>query len=838
MKKYDKKDYINLVILIVFFLAFITIYTLCTKNAIYGSKLDYVDQHYMIPEYLRTLFYQTKEIFPNFALNLGMGQNIYNFSYYGLYSPIILISYLLPFIKMVNYIQISSIILIILDIILFYRWISNHYQNKGIRFLTTFLLLCSAPLILHSHRHIMFINYMPFLILGLIAIDNYFEKDQKTLLMISVTCIILTSYFFSIPAIITLVLYAIFIYLKNNKFNIKNFLMTFLKLSIYFIIPVMISAILLLPTLSAIINNRLDNNTTTSLLQLIMPNFSFEFLLYNCYALGLTGVFIVALANSLLTKEKQYKFLGITYLLITFFPLIIYTLNGGMYINAKVLIPTIPLAIILLAKLFEDILEKRIKLIPLLATTIILSILGTINFNFDFFFILDISFLLLCLILTVKTNTKIVFFMIMLMALINLIGVNVLDKLATTDQIKTQYDKNINQLIPENKDLEKTHIQITDNINDTNNIRNINEMKTTMYSSLTNKYYNNFYWNEINNDNPYRNGTIISGTDNILYNIYTNTKNYITKEKPPIEYQLVKQLGNYKLYQNNDTFKTIYASKKLMSKKEYDNLKQPYKTEALLNYTIVNNDNIKSNYQTKIKEITYDENKIPIKKTNNKYEFTLDKEKTINIPLENNYDNKIILINFNMEYSEKCSVGDTYIEINGIKNTLTCKSWKYHNQNYTFDYTISNTEKPNNLNIKLSKGKYIISNIKIYELDYNDIKNIKESHDNLNLTNIKSNEITGTINVKQDSYLNINIPYDKGFEIYIDNKKTNYELINTAFIGTKIAKGNHNIKIIYKSPLLKEAKIISLIGITLFIIITVKDKLKRKEYNKWKKYQW
>ena len=473
MKKYDKKDYINLVILIVFFLAFITIYTLCTKNAIYGSKLDYVDQHYMIPEYLRTLFYQTKEIFPNFALNLGMGQNIYNFSYYGLYSPIILISYLLPFIKMVNYIQISSIILIILDIILFYRWISNHYQNKGIRFLTTFLLLCSAPLILHSHRHIMFINYMPFLILGLIAIDNYFEKDQKTLLMISVTCIILTSYFFSIPAIITLVLYAIFIYLKNNKFNIKNFLMTFLKLSIYFIIPVMISAILLLPTLSAIINNRLDNNTTTSLLQLIMPNFSFEFLLYNCYALGLTGVFIVALANSLLTKEKQYKFLGITYLLITFFPLIIYTLNGGMYINAKVLIPTIPLAIILLAKLFEDILEKRIKLIPLLATTIILSILGTINFNFDFFFILDISFLLLCLILTVKTNTKIVFFMIMLMALINLIGVNVLDKLATTDQIKTQYDKNINQLIPENKDLEKTHIQITDNINDTNNIRNI-----------------------------------------------------------------------------------------------------------------------------------------------------------------------------------------------------------------------------------------------------------------------------------------------------------------------------------------------------------------------------
>ena len=55
MKKYDKKDYINLAILIIFFLVFITILILCTKNSIYGSKLDYVDQHYMIPEYFRTL---------------------------------------------------------------------------------------------------------------------------------------------------------------------------------------------------------------------------------------------------------------------------------------------------------------------------------------------------------------------------------------------------------------------------------------------------------------------------------------------------------------------------------------------------------------------------------------------------------------------------------------------------------------------------------------------------------------------------------------------------------------------------------------------------------------
>ena len=828
MKKYDKKDYINLAILIIFFLVFITILILCTKNSIYGSKLDYVDQHYMIPEYFRTLFYSSKELFPNFALNLGMGQNIYNFSYYGLYSPIILLSYLLPFIKMSTYIQITSIVCIIIDIILFYRYISNHYENKLIRFISTFILLTSASLVLHSHRHIMFINYMPFLILGFIAIDNYFNKNKKTLLMISIILIILTSYFFSVSSLISLILYAIFIYLKNNEFKFKDFIYTFLKLSIYFIIPIMISAILLFPTLSAILSNRLDNNITTLFTSLILPNLSFEYLLYSSYSLGLTSSFILAIANGLLSKQKEYKFLSITFIILGFFPIFIYILNGGMYINAKVLIPMIPLAIILLSKLFSDIISKNIRLIPLLVMTIILSLIGSINFNFDRVYLIDITFLLLCLVLTIKRKSKVVFFMIILMSTVNLFFVNVIDKLETKDQIETQYNENIKKLIPKNTNLEKTHVEIKENINDTNNIRDINEMKTTMYSSLTNKFYNNFYWNEINNNNPYRNSTIISGTDNIFYNIYTNTKNYVTKNNAPIGYKLIKEEKNYKLYQNSDTFSTIYANSNLMSLNEYKKLSYPYSTESLLNYTIVNDNNITSNYKTNIKEINYSEEKIPFVKRNNKYSFKLDKQMKYTIPLENNYQNKILMISFDMDYSQKCSLGDTYIIINGVKNTLTCKSWKYHNQNYTFDYVLSSNN-INSLDITISKGQFVIKNIKAYEIDYNNLKNINKTHDNLNITSIEENQINGTINVTRDSYLNINIPYDKGFEIYIDNIKQDYELINTAFMGTKISKGIHEVKIIYNSPMLKQSKIISLIGVILFTITIVIDKIKKKE---------
>ena len=70
---------------------------------IFGAKVDWSSQHSVFPEYFRQQFYRTGQFFPEFALNIGGGQNIYNFSYYGLFSPVVLIGYLLPNVKMSNY---------------------------------------------------------------------------------------------------------------------------------------------------------------------------------------------------------------------------------------------------------------------------------------------------------------------------------------------------------------------------------------------------------------------------------------------------------------------------------------------------------------------------------------------------------------------------------------------------------------------------------------------------------------------------------------------------------------------------------------------------------------
>lgn len=55
-----------------------------TSHTIAGSQIDWISQHTVLAEYFRQRFYSTHEFFPQFASELGGGQNIYNFAYYGL----------------------------------------------------------------------------------------------------------------------------------------------------------------------------------------------------------------------------------------------------------------------------------------------------------------------------------------------------------------------------------------------------------------------------------------------------------------------------------------------------------------------------------------------------------------------------------------------------------------------------------------------------------------------------------------------------------------------------------------------------------------------------------
>ena len=821
MKKYNKWDYFNIFICMVLFFI---VYLFVLRKGIffYGSTMDYANQHYMIPEYIRTLFYDTKDFFPSLALNLGMGQNIYNFSYYGLFNPYILFSYLFPFVRMVTYLNIVSIFIILFDIVLFYYWISRNIKDKKMRFIATFMFTCAGPIIFHSHRHIMFTNYMPFLLLGLIGTEEYVYRNKKVMLMLSLLFIITSSYFFSIPSFIAMFIYAVFLYLKkNDNVEIKSFIKTHFKLVYYYLIPILMGGVLLVPSFIAILNSRFKSADTLSILSLLVPDVSFKFLLYGSYSMGLTAVFIIAMVNAVLSKEKPYKFLGYIFLLFLIFPVLSYVLNGFMYLNGKVFIPFIPLGVVLIIKLINDVKNKNIRIIPIVLIVLFISILGCFGMKLFYVYIIDIILTLFALFMLYKRdNLKVLFGVVIVVCSFTLFIVNSNDKLADREILDNQYSSSIEKLLVFNDDNLYRTVDVTNELYNANNIRNINEYKTTMYSSLTNREYKNFYWNLFDTENPNRNDAIFSDISNPLFNIYFGNKYYLSNGDAPIGYRKIKEEGNIKLYQNDDVFSLGYASSNLMSEEDYDKLSYPYNVDAILNNTIVSSkvDNV---YQTKVKEISTDIYNIANARIeNDKYIFDLKDDKDYTINRENVKD-KLLIIKFKMNYSENCKVGDTSITINGVSNKLTCKGWKYHNKNYDFTYVISPSDE---LRINIVKGKYVISDVKLYEMDYNNVKNIRTEHDEflIDKEQTKGDIIKGSIDVKNDnSYFNLSIPFDKGYNIYVDGKEVFYEKINKSFIGFKINKGYHNIEIKYTSPGLNVGKILSIVGIILFVVTIV-----------------
>jgi len=99
--KFRKFDYHYWIIVL---LAIVFLVLTTRMGSFFGSSIDWYNQHIRFPEYFRTLFYETGDFFPNFAFNIGSGQNIYNFSYYGFLSPVILPSYFMPWVSMIDYI--------------------------------------------------------------------------------------------------------------------------------------------------------------------------------------------------------------------------------------------------------------------------------------------------------------------------------------------------------------------------------------------------------------------------------------------------------------------------------------------------------------------------------------------------------------------------------------------------------------------------------------------------------------------------------------------------------------------------------------------------------------
>lgn len=818
----NKKDLWAVSLFIVFTLF---IYFLITRGTyLYGSTLDWSAQHYLIPEYFRNLFYETGDLFPDFAPHLGSGQNIYYFSYYGLFNPFILFSYFLPFIKMVDYIQFLGIVIPLLSTILFYFYLRKHVSFK-IAFLTSFLFLCAGPVLFHSHRHWMFINYFPFFMLALFGMDCFFEKGKMTLLTISCFLIIMTSYYYSIVSFFALFLYGVYLILKEKR-NKK----VLIKLCIPFLIAILMGAVLLFPTLYTLFAGRDQTGKAVEFLNLFIPRRNYRFLLYGTYAVGVTGICFISLLHLFFTKKRENIFIGIVFLCMSLFPIFNYILNAGLYINAKTLIPFLPLILYSFSIFLTDLFSKKITFKEILILCGILLIFTNSKVVY-----LDLAVTFLFFLFYYKTKRENIFlFFIGCMAFFICIKTNLNDKLESKKVIYGEDYQDMEEAIDFITKREQNIYRINNSILPSltmNKIQNKNHFATTLYSSTFNKAYNDFFFEKINNAIPYRNKSMTPSSLHPLFQILFGEKYLITKENKEINGKKIYEKGNIKVFEKEPVLPIAYATNHFISASFFERLEYPNTIFAYLGSVIqkegeefepIEKENL-------IYEIDKQKN-IKIEEKENGFQVNSKKDGFLKLKLDKKYQDRLLFIRFKNNHNPECGLMELAITINGKKNKLSCATWKYHNQNFVFDYVI---ERPKTLIVTFTEGMYDLSDFEIYSFTYEELyEKIKEVSPFLfDKSATLGDDIVGNIDVREDGYFATSIPYDQGFKAFVDGKSVSVEKINELFIGFKIKKGNHQIRIHYEAPYKKESLWVSGIG---FFLLGVMLCYEKRNF-RWKK---
>lgn len=832
-----KRILINLSLIIVLLMATLLI---VDPGFIFGSKTDWINQHTIFPDYFRKTFYQTGNILPNFAPHIGAGQNIFNFSYYGLLNPIILISYLFPNLEMTTYIIIANITLYILTGILLLHFLEKHTEKSYNALLSTIILMFSSSLLFHFHRHFMFVNYMPFLLLGLIGVDAYFDKDKKVLLTLSTFLMIMTSYYYSIIGIIIFIIYGIYRYIeKNKKITLKSFLTEGIKFLIPIIIAIFMAGILLLPTAYVILEGRGNKEKLFTITELLIPKINTDAILYNTYSLGLTALSLLSLIHGATKKDSKKRFLSISIIILIICPIFIYLLNGGLYIRNKVFIPFLPLIGLTLLTFLEDIFKKNVNIKKLLIISSIIIVLEqlTKNESLLYFFILDILITLIVILIYNKTTKKVLFVIPMIIIIITnwFIGQkeeNYIEKKFLKESFNQETEERLSKYLEAETEVIRS-ANLDSTLYTVNKIISPKHYTTSVYSSTFHKDYNHFQQKVFKNPLPNRNTLILAQSNNVMFQTFMGIKYITSSKKASVGYQELERGKKATVYKNDNVLPLGYATNRIMNKKDLDILAYPQQEEALMASAVVENANTNFNFVGKSKEI--DQNYLEPQNTKNlkikiqdgKYIVDAKKDTKIKIPLTKKLQDEILFVTFKIHNQTSCKIPNQKIGINNTYNKISCKESEYQNHNNTFHYVLSENGPWNTLEIVIGKGHYILSDFRTYILDYKEIKNKVKAVDKWHVKNQKEDELEGPIYVTKDGYFVTSIPYDKGFDIWVDGKKQKYEKVNTAFLGFPIKKGHHHIKIVYHSPLLKEGMALSIIGLIGFIIMTILNYKKR-----------
>lgn len=807
--------------------------------------MDWISQHTVFPDYFRTLFYETGDLFPNYAANLGAGQNLFNFSYYGFLSPVVLVSYLFPFVKMPVYIMAASLVSLAAACLLFYRWLKTKGFSDYINVSVSMIFLLASPMLYQTYKQIVFVNYMPFLCMALIGIDRYFSAKKKDLLSVSVFLMIMSSFYFSVSGLFAICFYWLSLCLaEGEKPKVRDLLKSGARFSVPILTAVLMAGILLVPTFASLLESHRDGQTAVTLSAILIPQFKLLRYAYSPYGIGLPSIVITVLFASLFYQKRNERILAAGIVLITTFPFFIFLLNGGLYIQDKALIPFLPLICYLIALFFHK-LESRDRLFDkriffAFFVTVILTLLS-IGQTIYWIVVFADALLMLVLYFIYRKHSSIKLFIIPVIILLLITNFAIQDpkKLVDKDLYGEIFNPDINVALKEVNREDPAYYRLDSLLNKDVNLNRIysgSQYLTSFYSSSFQKDYFDFRNNVFQLERPYRNFLMQPASQNPLFLTFMGVK-YVRSDYAPVGYELFKKKGNIKIYRNENAFPLGYVTNNLIPEKDLYKYEFPYRQELLLHNAAVgeSSPDVKisagtPDFKSEIHpaEVIFPEvkgNNFSLTSRGGGYKVKAEEEtnQIIRLPQPAPEDEVLFL---EMNVKNLTPLQDISIKIKNEQNRLSAEDHIYYNKNTVFHYAVSVKKGESALPATFSAGKYEFSNVRSDTLGATALNIQKDSPFSVSSIGTRGDIITGSVNGAEDGWFITTIPYDKSFKVAVDGKAVPFEKVNTAFVGFPITKGPHRIVFHYLSPGFSAGAIASVAGFLIFGLVIYTDRKK------------
>lgn len=848
------------------------------RLGVFGSRVDWVNQHSVFPDYFRQRFYETKDLFPDFTWNLGAGQNIYSISYYGLFSPVILLSYVLPFIPMDRYIMGSSILSYVASVLLIYYWLRSHSFKAAFSVAMTVYFSLSTSLVYQFYNQIMFVNYMPFLCMALIGTDQFLKNGKRRLLLYGTLGMILTSFYFSIGGMLALCLYALAEYLtqlvsvqtlkirgekgsvsgkrrnlaagKTEKLEhatdrqeqedrlsgitmVKATFVMGIRYVSQLLNAILISGVLLIPTALVIAGGQRSQDTSgQDAMKLI--EFNPAKLLYSPYGAGMTLLVIVAVIGGILcTKKWTEKVLPVGLFLLFAFPVVGVLLNGGLYEKTKVFIPFVPLLVLQAARYIRNSVGQKASFRLTLPWMIMIFLLLYVRKDpaiekYELYILLE---MVCCGISFWAAREKKRPEIAVLSSILCLLCIHVwlhplYNRMLSRAEYASLHDRQLERQITEiqkkDRDFYRTEVFGTDqqNHNYINRLADMGQNITSLYSSCYNQKYLDFRKHIFHINEPFRNNMMQSVTNNPCFLQFMGVKYRLGKQNPDGEWQTVK---------NEQIAPIWYVTDQVITEEEYQKSSFPECQTMLLQRSVVETkDNLDLGKKSKMNlsslpKMTREKIELPEQDSGSlsirsvkegTYRICAKKEMTCSIPLTGLNQNDDLLA-VSFRMTNKHPHKDVFIQINQQTNKLS--DYEYGNHNDTFYYMVSQ-DKSQEMQIVFGRGEYEISDWKVYSGCLAALQNheLYQQPVQTDLHGPQGDRLSGRVSCQKPGYLVTSIPYDENFELILDGKQADLVRVNTSFLGAKVDAGEHVIRLEYHAPGKRAGWIVTLLGLLLF----------------------